>query len=97
MPVYLPTPIKGWRVFSGEVGIIVLGVLLALAAEQAVGWLHGRIVAANTRAATADELNDGLASIMLRRQAEGCIDHRLNELRSILETWERTGTFETPR
>lgn len=96
MPVHLPTPIKGWRVFSGEVGIIVLGVLLALAAEQVVGWLHGRVVAANTRAATADELSDGLASMMLRRQADDCIDRRLNELRAILTTWQRTGTFKTP-
>lgn len=29
-------PIKGWRAFAGEVGVIVLGVLLALGAQQAV-------------------------------------------------------------
>ena len=32
----LPKPLHGWREFAGEVGIIVLGVLLALGAEQVV-------------------------------------------------------------
>jgi hypothetical protein len=27
-------PLHGWRVFAGEVGVIVLGVLLALGAQQ---------------------------------------------------------------
>jgi hypothetical protein len=29
--VQLPTPLHGWRAFVGEVGIIVLGVLVAMA------------------------------------------------------------------
>ena len=32
----LPKPIHGWRAFWGEVGIIVLGVLIALGAQQLV-------------------------------------------------------------
>ena len=35
MRFQLPQPLHGWRVFAGEVGVIVLGVLLALAAQQA--------------------------------------------------------------
>ena len=38
----LPKPLHGWRAFAGEVGIIVLGVLIALAAEQVVANLHWR-------------------------------------------------------
>ena len=34
MHVHLPKPLHGWRAFVGEVGIIVIGVLIALAAEQ---------------------------------------------------------------
>jgi hypothetical protein len=40
MQVYLPAPLHGWRAFLGEVGIIVLGVLIALAAGQVVEMLH---------------------------------------------------------
>ena len=39
----LPKPLHGWREFVGEVGIIVIGVLIALGAEQVVedwSWRH---------------------------------------------------------
>lgn len=36
MHVHLPKPLHGWRAFIGEVGIIVLGVLIALGFEQLV-------------------------------------------------------------
>ena len=34
MHFHLPKPLHGWREFAGEVGIIVLGVLIALGAES---------------------------------------------------------------
>jgi hypothetical protein len=34
MDVHLPKPLHGWRAFAGEVGVIVLGVLIALGAQQ---------------------------------------------------------------
>src|SRR5665213_1446672 len=40
MHVHLPKPLHGWREFAGEVGIIVLGVLIALAFEQGVEAWH---------------------------------------------------------
>lgn len=43
MHFHLPKPLHGWREFVGEVAIIVLGVLIALGAEQAVQsieWRH---------------------------------------------------------
>lgn len=40
MHVHLPKPLHGWRAFVGEVGIIVLGVLIALGAEQVVENWH---------------------------------------------------------
>ncbi|HWC55911.1 MAG TPA: hypothetical protein VG434_02960, partial [Sphingomicrobium sp.] len=36
MHFHLPKPLHGWREFAGEVGIIVVGVLIALGAEQVV-------------------------------------------------------------
>jgi len=43
MHFHLPRPLHGWREFTGEVGIIVIGVLVALGAEQLVDswqWHH---------------------------------------------------------
>ena len=45
MHFHLPKPLHGWREFAGEVGIIVLGVLIALSAEQVVESIHDRQLA----------------------------------------------------
>jgi len=45
MHFHLPKPLHGWRAFAGEVGIIVLGVLIALGAEQVVESIHDRYLA----------------------------------------------------
>src|SRR5258708_2499167 len=36
MHFHLPKPLHGWREFTGEVGIIVIGLLIALAVQQGV-------------------------------------------------------------
>lgn len=40
MHIHLPKPLHGWRALIGEVGIIVIGVLIALGAEQVVTRVH---------------------------------------------------------
>jgi len=40
MEVHRPGATRSWREFISEIGIIVLGVLIALSAEQAVDYLH---------------------------------------------------------
>ena len=42
MRVHLPKPLHGWRQLAGEVGIIVLGVLIALGFEQLVEAMRWR-------------------------------------------------------
>ena len=42
MRFQLPKPLHGWREFAGEVGIIVIGVLIALGAEQLLSDWHWR-------------------------------------------------------
>lgn len=96
MRLTLPTPIHGWRSLLGEVGIIVLGVLIALGAQQFVERVRDRQVADQTRAAIAEELNQGLLSISLRANAEPCIQRRLAELHALVNVWGQTGTYETP-
>ena len=45
MHFHLPKPLHGWRAFIGEVGIIVLGVLIALGAQQIAESIHERYLA----------------------------------------------------
>ena len=49
MHFHLPKPLHGWREFIGEVGIIVVGVLVALTAEQLVEAAHWRSEARDFR------------------------------------------------
>ena len=90
-------PAGGWRAFAGEVGVIVLGVVIALAAQEAVEALNERREAAETRETLTGEIRESLAVLELRRAAQPCIDHRLRELRAIVNDWGRTGSFKTPR
>jgi len=90
-------PPRGWNAVAWELGIVTLGVLIALGAQQLAQWLTDRSTAAETRADVTDELNSDLMSITLRQSAEPCIDRRLSELRVILAEWEKTGSFATPQ
>jgi hypothetical protein len=55
MHVRLPKPLHGWRAFAGEVGIIVLGVLIALGFEQVAQAIHWRYEAAKAQDALRNE------------------------------------------
>ena len=80
-------PIKGWRAFWGEVGIIVLGVLIALGAQQIVEAIHWRSEVAGFRDAVRDELSDNLGTYPYRAKQKACINARLDELQLWLESW----------
>lgn len=90
-------PPHGWNAVGWELGIVTLGVLIALGAQQVAEALNDRSIAAETRAEVTDELNSDLMSIALRQSIEPCIERRLGELRAIVGEWERTGAFETPK
>jgi hypothetical protein len=86
MHVHLPKPLHGWREFVGEVGIIVLGVLIALGAEQVVESVHEQQVAAEARENVRAEAHFNLSSIQERLAVQGCIERRLDNLSRILST-----------
>src|SRR3982751_2672123 len=84
MHFYLPKPLHGWREFVGEVGIIVLGVLIALSAEQLVEdwrWRHETNAA---RAGLRQEAADNLNAAQKRVRLQPCVDRRLQEVAAML-------------
>ena len=58
MHFHLPQPLHGWRAFAGEVGIIVVGVLIALAAEQVVDDIRWHKKVAVVRKSLMEELGN---------------------------------------
>jgi hypothetical protein len=91
MHVHLPKPLHGWRELVGEVGIIVLGVLLALGAGQIVETVHWRSEAGKFRQAVESEIALDLGTYDYRMAENGCVNRRLDELQAWLQSW-RNGT-----
>jgi len=84
MHFHLPKPLHGWRELFGEVGIIVIGVLLALTAEQVVEWVHWRNQVADARRALDREVAYDLGAVEKRQQEAPCINRRLREIQILL-------------
>jgi hypothetical protein len=79
MDIHKPRPWRGWREFLKEYAIIVVvGVLTALAAEQAVEWAHRQHDIAETRAALRSSVgtNAGIAQDI--RQQDICLQGLLD-------------------
>ena len=76
----LPKPLHGWREFAGEVGIIVLGVLIALGFGKVVEEWQWHDEVRSTRQAIAKELANAAAQAAERVAIQDCLRDRLDEL-----------------
>jgi hypothetical protein len=82
MHFHLPKPLHGWREFAGEVGVIVLGVLIALGAEQVVETIHWKQVAAAAHESIGEEMQDEYFEASEMAIAQPCIDRQLQSIES---------------
>jgi hypothetical protein len=87
MHFHLPKPLHGWREFAGEVGIIVVGILIALAGEQLVETLHWRSEVSDFRAAVRTEMSLDLGTYQFRTAENRCVEARLDDLQRWLDSW----------
>ena len=88
MDVHKPKPVHTWREFLKEYAIIVLGVITALAAEQAVEWLHWRHEVELGRNAIAGEITAHNEWYRFRVAIAPCIERRMDETGAILQVRE---------
>ena len=84
MHFQLPKPLHGWRAFGGELGIIVLGVLIALGFGQLAQSLHDRSSASEARNAVRAEVRENLWWIERREAHERCVEQTLSEVDDVL-------------
>jgi hypothetical protein len=83
--IHLPKPLHGWRALFSEVGVIVLGILIALSLEQLIVSVHERRIAGEARESIKAEVRENLFWIELRETREPCIRRRLAELDDLLQ------------
>lgn len=99
MDVHRPKPVHGLREFLKEVGIVVLGVLIALSAEQTVEWFHWRHEAGQAETHLRRDATVILDDMLERLEIQKCQDGRLSLMRDRLlassTTWTAMAPFYT--
>lgn len=84
MHFHLPKPLHGWRELVGEIGIIVIGVLIALGAEQLVEDWHWRGEVREADRRMRQDMSADLINAYERFMIDPCLRPRLGELRDEL-------------
>ncbi|MEG3143326.1 hypothetical protein U1839_01550 [Sphingomonas sp. RT2P30] len=83
MEIHIPKMVHGWRALAKEVGIIVIGVLIALGAEQAVQGVEWRHKTEAAEEAMRRELSkDDGPQVWGRYAMHRCIDDALDAIRA---------------
>jgi hypothetical protein len=97
MHLHLPKPLHGWRAFVGEVGIIVIGVLIALGAEQLVEAAHRKQEAIQADDSIRSELAFNLGRLESRTTIHSCVDRRIGEIQALLDRAVDNPDIATPK
>lgn len=84
-------PANGWRVFIGEVGVIVLGVLIALAIGVIADMVRWRVRAGDFRQSIMGEIAINAGVQEERALVQPCIDRRLDQIDRLLRLARRSG------
>ncbi len=91
MHFHLPKPLHGWREFAGEVGIIVLGVLIALGAEQVIEDVRWHQKVNRTEHELNQELHDDELSAYSWLTVHRCLEGELNSAKLAVRQARETG------
>lgn len=86
MHFHLPKPLHGWREFAGEVGIIVIGVLIALTAEQMVEDYNWHQRARNADWQIQSEIYQSAVLFAERRAVQPCLRAQIAALHAQLNS-----------
>jgi len=87
MHFHLPKPLHGWRELLGEVGIIVIGVLIALGAEQVVDDIRWHQKVAVVRNSLMEELGNDRGRWQADMAEVPCLLDNIGKL----DRWARSG------
>jgi len=85
MDIHKPKPVHSFREFLSEIGVVVLGIVIALSGEQAIEALHWRHVIEAERQALDDTVAGVYASMLSRVDLQDCVDARLSDVATVLQ------------
>jgi hypothetical protein len=79
MDIHKPKPWHGWREFLKEYVIIVIGVLTALGAEQAVEWWHVQSEIREARESLHEEIAADATTAAFTMEEDRCLGLSLDK------------------
>jgi hypothetical protein len=86
LEIHKPKPVHNWRELASEVGVVVVGIIIALSAEQLLErleWRH-KIDRAEEQMRLEMSGDDG-PEVLQRIALADCVDHGLAEIRTSVE------------
>jgi hypothetical protein len=94
LDIHKPKAVHGWREFANEIGVIVVGVLIALTAEQIGETLHWRHKIHQIEDALRLELaEDNAPQAFTRLATAGCNDRQLAGIATAAQGGARPAQF----
>jgi len=84
MDIHKPKPVHSWREFLSEISVIVVGVLIALAMEQAVEWAHWRQEVSHGREHLREEIAFDERTYVHRVDVAACVKSNLTDLKGVI-------------
>ena len=84
MDLHKPKAVRNWRELASEIGIIVVGVLIALTAEQVVQWWHWQQKVESAHAAMDQELGRMLSYSIESSRLGKCADPYVDALEAAI-------------
>jgi hypothetical protein len=95
MEIHKPKPVHNWRELLTEIGIIFVGVIVALAAEQLVESIHWQNKIRDARRAMTMELRDDDGpQAYIRLAVAPCLDGQLNAIKAAIVGRASRGDIE---
>lgn len=92
MEIHRPKPFHGWRELAKEVGVIVIGIAIALSGEQLIERLHRHSEVVEARKALRSEIAANASAARFNVEYERCLSADL----ALFDAWAK-GSPHPPR
>jgi hypothetical protein len=90
MEIHKPRSVHSFREFLSELGVVVLGIVIALSGEQLIEHMRDGHKASEARTGIRDEIGMNIAVLLSRSSTQSCIDQRIDEIGRLLDASDTT-------
>ena len=84
LEIHKPKPVHSWREFVNEVGVIVIGIAIALSGEQLLEAIHWKHKVEGAEQDLRKELADSLSYAVEQQQMHRCVSDYLDLLQNAI-------------